>query len=102
MFKLLYKTLGEQDMFLLKHIWIVVQRCQGFKNLDGIKAYSRLVKSFVTSYKRMVNTRLNSLSLARRLPRVTSTDKVRRVEDKDLELVSKSILETIPRRVIRI
>ena len=65
MFKLLYETLGEQDMFLLKHTWIAVQRCQGFKNLDSIKAYSRLVKSFVTFYKRMANARPNSSSFAR-------------------------------------
>ena len=85
MFKLLYETLGEQDMFLLKHTWTVAQRCRGFKNLDDIKAYSRLMKSFVTSYKRMVNARLNSSLLAQRLPRVASTDKVRKVKDEDLE-----------------
>ena len=45
MFKLFYETLGEQDMFLLKHTWTVVQNCWGLKNLDGIGAYSRLVKS---------------------------------------------------------
>ena len=102
MFKPLFEILGEQDMFLLKHIWTVVQRCRGFKNLDGIEVYDRFVKSFVTSYKRMVNARPNSSLLARRLPRVTSTDKVRNVKDEDLELVSKSDLKTIPRRVIRI
>ena len=102
MFKFLYETLGEQDMFLLKHTWIVVQKCQGFKNLDGIKAYSRLMKSFVISYKRMVNARPNSSSLARRRPIVASTDKVRKVKDEDLELVSKSVLKKIPRRIIRI
>ena len=45
MLKLLYETLGEQDM-LLKHTQTVVQRCRGFKNLDSIKAYGRLEKSF--------------------------------------------------------
>ena len=102
MFKLLYKILGEQNMFQLKHTWTVVQRCRGFKNLDGIKAYTRLMKSFVTSYKRMVNARPNSSSFAQRLPIMASIDKVRKVKDEDLELVSKSILKTIPRRIIRI
>ena len=70
------------------------------KNLSGIIVYNRLVKSFVTSYKRMVNARSNSLSFARRLLRVASIDKVRKVKDEDLELVSKSVLKTIPMRVI--
>ena len=102
MFKLLHDTLSEQNMFLLKHTWTVVQNCREFKNLEGIKAYSRLVKSFITSYKMMVNARPNSSSLAQRLPKVASTEKVRKVKDEDLELVSKSILKTIPRKIIRI
>ena len=102
MFKLLYETLGEQDMFLLKHTWTVVQKCRGFKNLDGIKAYSRLMKSFITSYKGMVNVRPNSSLLAQTLPRVASIDKIRKVKDEDLELISKSILKTIPRKIVRI
>ena len=93
MFKLLHEILGEQDMFLLKHTWTVVQNCQRFKNLDGIKVYSKLVKSFVTSYKNMVNAGPNSSSLARRLLKVTSTDKVRKVKDENLELVSESVLK---------
>ena len=93
MFKLIYRTLGERDMFLLKYTWTVIQRCQRFKNLGGIKVYG---------YKRMMNARPNSSSLVRRLPRVASTDKVRKVKDEDLELVSNSILKIIPRRVIRI
>ena len=80
----------------------MIQRCQRFKNLNGIKAYSRLMKSFVTSYKRIVNAKPNSLSLAPRLPRVESIDKVKKVKNEDLELVSKSVLKIIPRRVIRI
>ena len=64
--------------------------------------YGRLVKSFVTFYKRMMNARPNSSSLARKLPRMTSTDKVRKIKDEDLELVSKSVLKTIPIKVIRI
>ena len=100
MFKVFYETLGEQDMFLLKHTWTVVQKCRGFKNLDSIIAYNKLMKSFVTSYKRMVNVRPNSSLLDRRLLIVASTDKVRKVKDEDLELVSKSVLKTIPMRVI--
>ena len=101
-FKLFYKTLGEQDIFLLKHTWTMVQNCRRFKNLDCIKVYSRLVKSFVTFYKRMVNARLNSSLLARRLPKVTSTDKVKKVNDKNLELVFKSVMKTIPRKIVKI
>ena len=67
---MLHETLGEQDMFLLEHIWTVVQNCCGCKNLDDIDAYRRLMKSFMTSYKRIMNARPNALSLAQRLPKV--------------------------------
>ena len=80
----------------------MVQNCRGFKNLNGIGVYSRLVKSFVTSYKRMVNAKPNASSFARRLPKVVFTDKVRKVKDEDLELVSKFVLKSIPMRIIRI
>ena len=50
----------------------------------------------------MVNARPNALSLAHRLLKVASTNKVRKVTDKDLELVSKSILKSIPRKIVRI
>ena len=50
----------------------------------------------------MLNARPNASSLARRLPKMASTDKVRKVKDDDLELVSKSILKKIPRKIVRI
>ena len=80
----------------------MVQKCQGFKNLDGIDTYSRLVKSFLTTYKRMENTRPNASSLPRRVPKVESENKVRKVTDGNLELISKTILKSIPKRIIRI
>ena len=80
----------------------MVQRCREFKNLDDIKAYSRLVKFFVTFYKRMVSVRPNSSPFAQKLPRVASIDKVRKVKDEDLELVSKYVLKTIQRKIVRI
>ena len=80
----------------------MVQNCRGIKNLDGIKAYSRLTKSFVTSYKMMVNAKPNASSLSQRLSKVAHTDKVRKGNDEDLELVFKSILKTIPRKIVRI
>ena len=36
MFKLLYETLGEQDMFLLKHTWTVVQNLRILMTLKHI------------------------------------------------------------------
>ena len=80
----------------------MVQNYQGFKNLDNINTYSKLVKSFITTYKKMINARPNSSSLAHRLPKVASTNKVRKVKDEDLELVSKSILKSIPRKIIKV
>ena len=77
MFKLLHETLGEQDMFLLENTWTVVRNYRGYKNLDSIVAYCRLVKSFIIVYKRMGNTRPNALSFARRMSKVTSNNKVR-------------------------
>ena len=79
-------------------------KMSGFKNFNVIKAYGKLVKYFVTSYKKkkMVNAIPNSSSLAQKLPRVTSTDKVKKVKDEDLELISKYVLKTIPRKMIRI
>ena len=50
----------------------------------------------------MVNARPNSSSLAQRLLKVASTEKVRKVKDEDLELVSKSILKTIPMKIVKI
>ena len=107
MFKLLYKTLGEQDMSCWNKHGLWSKDVRDLRILTTLKcivdfffllkAYSRLMKSFVISYKRMVNARPNSSSLAWRLPRVASTDKVRKVKDEDLEFVSKSILKTIPR-----
>ena len=80
----------------------MVQNYQGFKNLDGIDAYSRLVKSFITTYKRMEKARPNALSLARRVPKVASKNKVRKVKDEDLELFSKFVLKSIPKKIIKI
>ena len=80
----------------------MVQNYRGFKNLDGIDAYNILVKSFITTYKRMINARPNSSSLAHKLPKVASTNKVRKVADEDLELGSKSVLKSILRKIVRI
>ena len=95
MFNLLYETLGGQDMFLLEKTWTVVQNYRELKNLDGIDAYSRLVKFFITTYKKMKNARPNALSLARKVPKVASRNKVKKVKDEDLKLVSKSMLKSI-------
>ena len=102
LFKLFHLTLGEQDMFLLKYTWTVVQNCRRFKNLDSIDAYSKLVKSFIITYKKMVNTRLNASSLALKLPKVASTDKVKKVTNEDFELIFKSVLKSIPMKIVRI
>ena len=80
----------------------MVENCRGFKNLNGIDAYSRLVKFFITTYKRIVNARPNASSLALRLPKVASVDKVRKVINEDLQLVCKSILKSIPRMIVQI
>ena len=46
--------------------------------------------------------RSNASSLARKLPKVASTDKVRKVNDKNLELVFKSVMKIIPRKIVKI
>ena len=60
------------------------------------------MKSFTTTYKRMVNTKPNASSLALRLPKVASTDKVIKVIDEGLELVFKYVLMSILRKIVRI
>ena len=80
----------------------MVQNYRRFKNHDGINAHSRLVKSFITTYKRMENVIPTASSLARRVPKVAAENKVRKVKDEDLELGSKFMLKSIPRRIIRI
>ena len=101
-FKLLYETLDGQDMFLLENTWIMVQNCWRFNNLDNIVAYSRLLESFITTYKSMSNAKPNTSSLARKVPKVAFKNKVRKVTNEYLELISKSIIKSIPRKIIRI
>ena len=88
-FKLLYETLDGQDMFLLENTWIMVQNCWRFNNLDNIVAYSRLLESFITTYKSMSNAKPNASSLAHKVPKVAFKNKVRKVTNEYLELVSK-------------
>ena len=87
---------------MLKNTWIMVQNYREIKNLDSIDAYSKLVKSFIITYKKMVNTRLNASSLALKLPKVASTDKVKKVTNEDFELIFKSVLKSIPMKIVRI